>query len=423
MIVDPQQSHVAENPFAIAQQQFDIAADKLGLDPDLREVLRHCKREIIVHFPVRMDDGTVRVFQGFRVQHNVVRGPAKGGLRYHPDVSLDEMRALSMWMTWKCAVMGLPFGGAKGGVICDPKTLSDGELERITRRFTSEIALVIGPQEDIPAPDVNTDARIMAWIMDSYSMAVGHSVPAVITGKPRSIGGSAGRTGATALGLVSIIREIARRRGMALAGQSAVIQGFGNAGAHAATYLHELGVRVIAVSDSSGAVVNTDGLDIPLLRRHKKETGRVTGFPNAESIDPADILELPCDWLIPAALENQITGANADRIRARFIVEAANGPTTPEADRILADKGIVVVPDILANAGGVTVSYFEWVQDLQWLFWDEDEIRARLDRLMCQAFEAVSSMAERYNVDLRTAATMLAIERVAEATHARGIYP
>ncbi|MBI2942072.1 MAG: Glu/Leu/Phe/Val dehydrogenase [Chloroflexi bacterium] len=423
MAIDSRATKSADNTFAMAQYQFDQAADRLQLDTNLREILRTCERELTVHFPVKMSDGSIRVFEGYRVQHNIARGPAKGGIRYHPAVTLDEVRALAMWMTWKCAVVGIPFGGAKGGVVCEPKKLSTAELENLTRRYATEISVLIGPDRDIPAPDVNTNAQVMAWIMDTYSMAAGHSVPAVVTGKPLSIGGSEGRAEATSRGCLTVIRETAKRQGTALPGQTAVVQGFGNVGAPLATFLHELGVKVIAVSDSSGAIFNPRGIDIPRLSRYKSETGSVARFMGTDPLGQAELLELPCDWLIPAALENQITRANAPRVRARVVVEGANGPTTPEADAILTERGILVIPDILANAGGVTVSYFEWVQDLQSFFWDEDEINAKLDKLMTRAFSAVSAIADRHDIDLRTAAHMLAIDRVAEATRTRGIYP
>lgn len=414
---------LGESPFAIAQRQFETAADLLHLDTNLRDLLRTCKRELTVSIPVKMDDGTIRVFQGFRVQHNVARGPAKGGLRYHPNVTLDEMKALAMWMTWKCAVVGIPYGGAKGGVVCDPKTLSRGELEGLTRRYATEIRVLIGPDRDIPAPDVNTSSQVMAWIMDTYSMAIGHSVPAVVTGKPLTIGGSEGRNEATARGAVDVIVEAARDRKISLAGARVVIQGFGNAGQPLASLLNSLGCTIVGVSDSLGAIRNPRGLDAAALRRYKAETCSVAGFPNGEPIAPGDLLELPCEILIPAALEGQITERNASRIKARLIAEAANGPTTPAADGILAERGVVVLPDILCNAGGVTVSYFEWVQDLQSFFWEEDDVHRRLNRVMTQAYRAVAERAERYRTDLRTAAHLLAISRVADATRTRGIYP
>ncbi len=412
-----------ETAFTIAQQQFDLAANLLHLDPNLRDVLRNCKRELTVHFPVKMDDGSIRVFEGFRVQHNIARGPAKGGLRFHPAVTLDEVKALAMWMTWKCAVVGIPYGGAKGGVVCDPKKLSLRELENLTRRFATEISLLIGPDRDIPAPDVNTNPQIMAWIMDTYSMNAGHSVPAVVTGKPLSIGGSEGRFEATARGAVDVIIEAAKYRQLELAGARVVIQGFGNAGAPLAGFMSKLGAKVVGVSDSSGAVHNPKGLDLVGLRLYKQETGSVAGFPNGEPVDPMRLLELPCEILVPAALESQITRHNADRIQAKLIAEAANGPTTPEADRILADRRILVLPDILCNAGGVTVSYFEWVQDLQSFFWDEADINARLEKIMIRAFNSVVETAEAKETDLRTAAHLLAISRVADATTTRGIFP
>ncbi len=412
-----------ETAFTIAQQQFDLAANLLHLDPNLRDVLRNCKRELIVHFPVKMDDGSIRVFEGFRVQHNIARGPAKGGLRFHPAVTLDEVKALAMWMTWKCAVVGIPYGGAKGGGVCDPKHLSLRELENLTRRFATEISLLIGPDRDIPAPDVNTNPQIMAWIMDTYSMNAGHSVPAVVTGKPLSIGGSEGRFEATARGAVDVIVEASKYRPLKLAGARVVIQGFGNAGAPLAGFMSALGAQVVGVSDSSGAVQNPKGLDLARLRRYKQETGSVAGFPNGEPVDPMGLLELPCEILVPAALESQITRHNADRIQAKLIAEAANGPTTPEADRILADRRILVLPDILCNAGGVTVSYFEWVQDLQSFFWDEADINSRLKKIMIRAFNNVVETAEAKETDLRTAAHLLAISRVADATTTRGIFP
>ena len=416
-------TQISDSAFDVAQVQFDLAADLLDLDANIRDVLRNCKREFAVHFPVKMDDGSVRVFEGFRVQHNIARGPAKGGLRFHPAVTLDEVKALAMWMTWKCAVVGIPFGGAKGGVVCDPKRLSLSELERLTRRFTTEISLLIGPDRDIPAPDVNTSPQIMAWIMDTYSMAIGHSVPAVVTGKPLSIGGSEGRLEATARGAVDVILEAAKYRHLPLSGARVVIQGFGNAGAPLATFVNQLGSPVVAVSDSAGAIHNPKGLDVARLRLYKRETGSVVGFPNSEPIDPMAMLELPCEILVPAALESQITVNNASRIKARMIAEAANGPTTPEADEILTDSGVFLLPDILCNAGGVTVSYFEWVQDLQSFFWDEREVNDRLKKIMVRAFESVARMADERNVNMRTAAQMLAISRVAEAARTRGLFP
>ena len=414
---------VGESAFDIALRQFDRAADLLHLDANLRELLRSCKRELTVHFPVKLDDGSVRVFQGFRVQHNIARGPAKGGIRYHPGVTLDEVKALAMWMTWKCAVVGIPSGGAKGGVVCDPKALSQNELENLTRRYATEISVLIGPDRDIPAPDVNTSPQVMAWIMDTYSMSIGHSVPAVVTGKPLSIGGSEGRFEATARGAVDVIVEAARDQQLPLAGARVVIQGYGNAGRPLAGFLSHLGCSIVAISDSQGAIHNPHGLDATTLARYKAETGTVVGFPNSEPVTPDELLELPCEILVPAALEGQITARNAPRIRARLIAEAANGPTTPDADRVLFDRGIVVLPDILCNAGGVTVSYFEWVQDLQSFFWEEDDINGRLQRIMSRAYCGVAETAERSRTDLRTAAQILAIARVADATQTRGIFP
>ena len=412
-----------ENAFGIAQRQFDIAADRLHLEPNLRDLLRQCRREFTVHFPVKMDDGSIRVFEGFRVQHNTARGPAKGGIRYHPATTLDEVKALAMWMTWKCAVVGIPYGGAKGGVVCNPKRMSRAELENLTRRYAAEIAVLIGPEKDIPAPDDNTDDQIMSWIMDTYSMNVGYSVPAVVTGKPVSIGGSEGRQEATARGCLCVIQEAAKHLRWGLSGLTAVVQGFGNVGAPLARFLQGAGVRVIAVGDSSGGILDPAGLDVARVQRFKAETGAVTGFPGAERITNRELLELPCDILAPAALENQINRTNAERVKARMIAEAANGPVTPEADEVLRQRGTLILPDILANAGGVTVSYFEWVQDLQSFFWDEQEINAKLERIMRKSYQAVLAMAERNGVDLRTAAQMLAISRVAEATQTRGIYP
>ncbi len=407
----------------IALKQFDRAASLLDLPADLQLVLRACKRELIVHFPVRLDDGSYETFTGYRVQHNVTRGPGKGGLRYHPQVTLEEMRALAMWMTWKCAVVEVPFGGAKGGVVCSPKDLSQSELERLTRRYTAEIIPLLGPASDIPAPDVYTDERVMAWMMDTYSMHVGYTVPAVVTGKPLSIGGSQGRSEATGRGCVVVIKEAAEHFGLSLKGARVVIQGFGNAGSVAAHYLSQEGAKVIAVSDSRGAVHDANGLEVSRLREHKAKTGSVAGFAGADGISPDMLLELECDVLVPAALEGQISSANAPRVKARLIAEAANGPTTPEADEILAQKGMVVLPDILANAGGVVCSYFEWVQCLQKFSWPEDQVQHYLADFMVRAFHAVYQVAQARKLDMRTAALILAISRVAEATRVRGIYP
>jgi len=413
----------AINPYHMALQQFEAAAEKLSLSEDMREVLRQPKRELTVNFPVRLDSGRMKTFTGYRVQHNVSRGPAKGGIRYGPEVTLDEVKALAMWMTWKCAVVGIPYGGAKGGVICDPKHMSPGELERLTRRYASEIAIIIGPHSDIPAPDVNTNAQVMAWMMDTYSMHEGYSIPAVVTGKPLSIGGSEGRNDATATGVLFVTRQAARRMDMPLRGARVSIQGYGNAGAIAARLFHNEGCKVVAVSDTRGGIYNETGLDPAAVLRHKQERGSVIGFPRAQQVGVQDVLEVPCDILVPAATEGVLTAANADQVLARIVAEAANGPTTPEADTILFDKGIVVVPDILANAGGVTVSYFEWVQDLQSFFWGVEEITQKLEVIMKRAFAAVAEKAEQYHCDMRLAANMLAISRVAEATQIRGIYP
>jgi glutamate dehydrogenase (NAD(P)+) len=413
----------SENLFSIAQRQFDIAAQQLNLDPNIACVLRTCKREFTVNFPVRLDDGSVRVFTGYRVQHNIARGPAKGGIRFHPGVSLDEVRALAMWMTWKCAVVGIPFGGAKGGVICDPKTLSVTELERITRRYTTEMSILFGPEKDIPAPDLNTDARVMAWIMDTYSMHVGYSVPAVVTGKPLAIGGSEGRLEATGRGVTLTVRDVAQHLGMPLHHARVAVQGIGNVGAVAAQLLSKEGCRIIAISDSRSGIQNNEGLDVASVVRYKDENGQLGGFPGAQSITNAELLELECEILLPAAMENQITERNAGRVQAKIVAEGANGPTTPEADAILYERGIVVIPDTLANAGGVTVSYFEWVQDLQSFFWSEDEINERLARIMARSFNEMWRMGQERKVNLRTAAYMLAVARVAEALKTRGIYP
>jgi glutamate dehydrogenase (NAD(P)+) len=407
----------------MALSQFDQTAARLELSPGMRGLLRSCKRELCVHFPVRMDDGSLRTFTGYRVQHNVTRGPSKGGLRYHPQVTLDEVRALAMWMTWKCAVVNIPFGGAKGGVVCNPKEMSETELEGLTRRYTTEIPPLLGPASDIPAPDVYTNERVMAWMMDTYSMHVGYTVPAVVTGKPLSIGGSQGRLEATGRGCAIVIKEAAEHFGIPLEGAAVAVQGFGNAGSVAARYLQEAGARIIAISDSRGAIHNADGLDAVKVIAHKSKTGSVVGFPGAESIPPADLLESECDILVPAALEAQIVRENAPRIKAKIVAEAANGPTTPEADAILWENGVLMLPDILANAGGVVCSYFEWVQCLQKLAWPEPQVCDGLSNFMSRAFHEVYHMAQQRRVDMRTAALMLAISKVADATATRGIYP
>ena len=411
------------NPWTVAQQQFDLAADRLNLDPGLRRVMREPRRELIVHFPVKMDDGSVQVFTGYRVQHNLGRGPAKGGIRYHQDVSLDEVKALAMWMTWKCAVVAIPYGGGKGGVIVDPKKLSQKEVEALTRRFTTEIEVLIGPERDIPAPDVNTNAQVMAWMMDTYSMHQGHTVPGVVTGKPVSLGGSEGRNEATARGAVFCIVEAARHRNLDLTKASVAIQDFGNAGSIAAQLIRNEGATVVAVSDSSGGIHKADGIDVDRVIAWKKEHGTVQGFPGAADITNAELLEIECDILIPAALENQITARNANRIKASIVAEAANGPTTPDADEILYERDVFLIPDILCNAGGVTVSYFEWVQDLNRDHWSESIVNSKLKEIMVRAFGETLAIAQREEVTMRMAAYLLAVKRVADATALRGLYP
>jgi glutamate dehydrogenase (NAD(P)+) len=419
------QRSVAEAPniWAVAQQQFDQAAEKLNLDPGLRRVLRVAKRELTVHFPVTMDDGHVEVFTGYRVQHNLSRGPAKGGIRYHQDVTLDEVRALAMWMTWKCAVVNIPYGGGKGGVIVDPKRLSQRELEGLTRRFATEISPLIGPDRDIPAPDVNTNAQTMAWIMDTYSMHNGYTISGVVTGKPIAIGGSLGRNEATARGTIFTLLQASKVLNLPLVGAKVVIQGYGNAGSIACDLACAEGATVVAVSDSQGGIYNPRGLDASTLNSWKQEHGTVVGFPGADVVSTEELLTLDCDILIPAALENQITGRIAEKIQAKVVAEAANGPTTPDADDILYDRGIFLIPDILCNAGGVTVSYFEWVQDMQSFFWTESRINESLKEIMDRAFDAVYQMSDVHEVNMRTAAYMVAVSRVAEATTLRGLYP
>ncbi|MBI4216159.1 MAG: Glu/Leu/Phe/Val dehydrogenase [Chloroflexi bacterium] len=409
--------------FAMAQQQFLAAAEAIGLEEGLRQVLGACKRELTTSFPVHMDDGSVRVFTGHRVQHNIALGPAKGGIRYHPSVTLDEVKALAMWMTWKCALVNLPYGGAKGAVACDPAVLSVTELEDLTRRYATELFIIIGPTEDIPAPDLNTDSRVMAWIMDTYSMMKGYSVPAVVTGKPVSLGGSLGRYEATGRGCVYTVVAAAKKLRLNLEGATAAVQGFGQVGMVAARLLSELGVKVVAVSDSKGGIYSAKGLDIPAVMAHKSKSGQVSSWRMGDRITNQELLALPCDILVPAAFEQQLTASNAPKVRAHLIAEGANGPTTVEAHKILGDKGVFVIPDILANAGGVTVSYFEWVQDLQSFFWEEEEVNERLRRIMMRAFDETYAFAQKRKIDLRLAAHALAVNRVAEATKARGIYP
>jgi glutamate dehydrogenase (NAD(P)+) len=419
----PEVERSSESAFATAQSQFEIAADRLRLNPSVRAVLREPRRELTVHFPVELDDGTVKVFTGYRVQHNLSRGPAKGGIRYHPTVNLDEAKALAMWMTWKCAVVRIPYGGAKGAVVCNPKEMSLRELERMTRRYATEISILLGPESDIPAPDLNTNAQTLAWIMDTISMHQGYSVPGVVTGKPIAIGGSEGRLVATGRGLVYCVQEAAKSLKMDLRGARVALQGFGNVGEAAARFLAEAGARVIAIGDSEGTIYRGDGIDLSLARRTRQETGSIVGTPRTERIGHDDLFEADCDILVPAAIEGQITARNAGRVRAKLIAEGANGPTTPEADQILRDRGVTIIPDILCNAGGVTVSYFEWVQDREAFFWTMEEINARLRRIMTRAFDDTLRMSREHEIDLRTAAYMLAVGRVAEATLTRGIYP
>jgi len=412
------------NPFETAKKQVDIVADLIGLNGGIREMLKHPKRELTVNFPVRMDNGDLRVYTGYRVQYNMARGPTKGGIRYHPQVSLDEVRALAAWMTWKCAVVNIPYGGAKGGIICDPKNMSKAELERLTRRYASEISLIIGPEIDIPAPDVYTDSQTMAWIMDTYSMQKGYSVPGVVTGKPISLGGSEGRGEATGRGCAYTVREASKDAGVRVKGATIAVQGFGNAGMIASTLLHdEQGAVVVAASDSKGGVYKADGINPHALDEYKHKTGSVVGFPGTKPISNDELLESKVDILIPAALENQITGKNADKIQAKIVAEAANGPTLPEADTVLYQKKITVLPDILANAGGVTVSYFEWAQDIQGYFWPLAEVRQRLEHVMVQSYADVHKIAVERKVNNRTAAYVLAIQRVVDAIQTRGIYP
>jgi glutamate dehydrogenase (NAD(P)+) len=411
------------NSFDIARQQLAIVAEKINLNRDIHEMLKYPKRELTVHFPVSMDDGTVKMFTGYRVHHNVTRGPAKGGIRYHPETDLDEVRALAFWMTIKCAIVNIPFGGAKGGVVCDPTQLSRVELEDLTRRYITEIAILLGPEKDIPAPDMGTNGQVMAWVLDTYSMMKGHTVPAVVTGKPVSVGGSEGRIEATGRGVVTVAREALLAAGNQLPGSSVAIQGFGNVGSAAAALFYRAGSQIIAVSDVRGAVFNSKGLDIWKLQEHVRKTGTVVDFAEAEPLPADQLLLLPVDILVPAALQNQITAKNASEVRAKFIVEGANGPTTPQADLILRDNGTTVVPDVIANAGGVTVSYFEWVQGLQSFFWTEEEVNSKLEQIMVRSFAQIREVAKKHNCDLRTAAYIVGVNRVAEAITALGIYP
>jgi glutamate dehydrogenase (NAD(P)+) len=410
------------DPLENARLQFEEAAARLKLDHSFIQIIKEPRRATIVKLPVHMDDGSFRVFTGYRVQHSIIRGPAKGGIRYHPDVTLEEVMALAAWMTWKCAVVGIPFGGGKGGIVCDPSKMSKGELERLTRRYTADLIDVFGPESDVPAPDVNTNEQTMAWIMDTYSMHARHTVTSVVTGKPLVLGGSAGRREATGRGVLFVVREAARRIGLDLRRARVVVQGFGNVGSVAAELLARDGAHIVAVSDVKGGIQNPDGLDVHALLQHVHATRSVVGFPGSTPVDGKKLLELPCDILIPAALENQITNVNASRIQARIIAEGANGPTTTQADKILNKAGVLVVPDILANSGGVTVSYFEWVQDRQGFFWREQEVNERLEHIMVNSFHDVARMADEHQVSFRVAAFMLAIKRVVDVIQIRGVY-
>jgi glutamate dehydrogenase (NAD(P)+) len=413
------------NPFEMAQAQLASVAELMNLTPQVHEMLKWPKRELSVNFPVSMRDGSTKMFQGYRVHHSLVRGPAKGGIRFHPATDLNEVRALAFWMTIKCAVVNIPYGGAKGGVACDPSQLSATELEDLTRRYTTEIAILLGPEKDIPAPDMGTNPQVMAWLMDTYSMLVGHTVPAVVTGKPISIGGSEGRADATGRGVVTVAREALLGSGGQLPGSTVAVQGFGNVGGAAARLFHLAGAKVVALSDVHGAIYNKNGLDVfDVIRyRDKNERKTIVGYPESEPIDPMALLELPVDLLVPAALEKQLTEENAPRVKARFVIEGANGPTTPAADKILRENGTVVVPDVLANAGGVTVSYFEWVQGLQSFFWTEQEVNSKLDQIMKRAYDQVAVAAKKHDTDLRSAAFIVGVGRVADAITALGIYP
>jgi glutamate dehydrogenase (NAD(P)+) len=422
--VSPEMNGGSElNPWHQAMTQLGRAGALMNMEQPVLERLRHCKRILEVSVPVKMDDGTTRVFEGYRIQHNLDRGPAKGGIRYHPQVSVEEVKALAFWMTMKCAVVNLPYGGAKGGVICDPKTMSKAELERLTRRYTSEISIIIGPDKDIPAPDVNTNEQIMGWMMDTYSMTIGYSAPGVVTGKPIDIGGSLGRREATGLGVFYVTRELAKARGFDLKGASIAIQGFGNVGANAAKAFHDRGAKVVGISDVTGGLYNEKGLDVEDILSYAAGNHGITGYRKAQSVPVDSFVELPCEVLVPAAMENTITSKNADKVQARYIIEGANGPTTTEADKILSKKGVVIVPDILANAGGVTVSYFEWVQDIQAYFWSEKDVFAKLQDILVLAFRQVHDMSVKKSVDLRMGAFMVGLERLAQAVRLRGMFP
>ena len=410
------------NPWEAQAARFDLAAQKLNLDEGLWKVLRYPNRELIVHIPVQMDDGHLEVFTGFRVQHSIARGPAKGGIRYAPDVTLDEVRALASWMTWKCAVVNIPFGGAKGGVICDPHKMSMGELERMTRRYTAELIEFIGPEKDVPAPDVNTNEQIMAWMMDTYSMHMRQTVTAVVTGKPLNIGGSRGRREATGRGVLIVCDEAIKKLGLARETTRVIVQGFGNVGSNAARLMAEAGYKITGLLEVDGGLYNKNGMDVAALWEYRQRNGSIHGFPGAEPADPAELLVTECEILVPAATENQITSRNADRVKCRILAEGANGPTTAAADEILADKKVFVIPDTLANAGGVTTSYFEWVQDRQGYFWKESVVNEQLEHIMKTAFEDVVRYAETHSVNNRIAAYMLAIDRVGYTIRQRGIY-
>jgi glutamate dehydrogenase (NAD(P)+) len=411
------------NPWMEAMEQLDRAAQKMNLEPYIAERLRHPKRMLTVSVPVRMDDGSIQIFEGYRVQHNLDRGPAKGGIRYHPMVSMDEVKALAFWMTVKNAVVNLPYGGAKGGIICNPKKMSRAEIERMTRRYTAEISIIIGPDKDIPAPDVNTNEEIMGWIMDTYSMTIGYSAPGVVTGKPLDVGGSLGRREATGRGVFYVTRELSALQGFDIQRAPVAIQGFGNVGLNAAKIFAEHGCKVVAVCDVNGGLYHEDGLDITSIIEYRKKHDSIASFPKAQHVPVEKFVEVPCEVLIPAAMENAITHANAPRIQAKYIVEAANGPTTNQADRILNKRGIVVVPDILANAGGVTVSYFEWVQDIQAFFWSEKDVNAKLQDIIVKAFRDIYQLHEAEKTDLRMAAFMVGLRRLAQAVRIRGLFP
>jgi glutamate dehydrogenase (NAD(P)+) len=417
------ESHLRENPFLLAQQQLHKVADTFGIDDRLVEVLKQCKKTVEVSIPTAMDDGSVRAFTGYRVTHNVSRGPSKGGIRYHPDVTQDEVKALAMWMTWKCSLMGLPFGGAKGGVICDPKSMSLRELERMTRRFTSEIINEIGPEKDIPAPDVGTNAQTMAWIFDTYSMNKGHSVLGVVTGKPLTIGGSLGREEATARGATFCLESALQKKGRSMQGLRVAVQGFGTVGSYFAKFIAEQGATVVAISDSTGGLYNPNGVDVAAAFAHKRGGGSISELKGGEHITNEELIALDCDVFAPCALEQVVTDANADQVKAKVIVEGANGPLTPAADEILQANGVMILPDVLANAGGVVVSYFEWVQGLQEYFWKEDEVNARLNSIITRAFDETWATYEERKTSMRMAAYGLAVQRVAEATVTRGLYP